>query len=241
MRSDPSHRAEMTSEVLFGERFEIIENTGNWLRINTLLDSYTGWIDGDQAIHGEWNTNEKGIIAGKELLCIKPDNSSVLLAPGSEIFNLDLETGMFSAGDMKWALSDKSLTEILIPSHSPVDSAMQFLNAPYLWGGRTPGGIDCSGLVQVAYKINGISLPRNSSKQAGFGEPVNFIEEAKSGDLLFFSGECDVISHVGILQSPGKVLHASGSVKIDSVDHQGIWNESYGKYTHRLRTIRRIL
>ncbi len=202
MRAAPSHKAEMTSEVLFGERFEVIENSGNWLRIITAFDSESGWIDGSQTISGEWNSHENGIITGKELVCIKSDKTSVILAPGSEIFDIDLKTGIFLSSGDKWMLSGTTLNEVLSPDNSPLDSANQYLNAPYLWGGRTPWGIDCSGLVQTVYKIHGISLPRNSSKQAECGQTVDFLEEALPGDLLFFSGDNDIISHVGMLCSP---------------------------------------
>ena len=241
LRESPSHRSEMTSQLLFGERFGITETAGSWFRIITLFDSFSGWVDGSQALSSEWQSNDKGIIAGRILKCIKPDKSIIYLMPGSELHNLDYSTGVFRCYGEEWRLNDKPSEDLLAPDDSPLKSALQFLNMPYLWGGRTPGGIDCSGLVQTAFKIHGISLPRNCNKQSECGEIIDFLEEARPGDLLFFSGDSDNISHVGILFSPGKVLHASGSVRIDTVDHQGIWNDLQGKYTHRLRIIRRVV
>jgi gamma-D-glutamyl-L-lysine dipeptidyl-peptidase len=241
LRESPTHRSEMTSQILFGERFGIVESVSNWHRVVTLFDSFTGWIDGSQAITREWDPAEKGIIICREVKCLRPDSTNVTLMPGSEIFKADLTNGCFKCADEDWKLAEKPYLQQLSPADSVTETAIQFLNAPYLWGGRTPGGIDCSGLVQVVYKIHGIQLPRNACDQAECGEVVSFIEEANPGDLLYFSGDTEGISHVGILLAPGKVLHASGSVKIDSVDHQGIWNNEKGKYTHYLRTIKRIL
>lgn len=119
--------------------------------------------------------------------------------------------------------------------------AKGFLNSPYLWGGRSFYGIDCSGLVQVVYKIVGICLPRNASQQIEKGETVSFVEEAKTGDLAFFDDEEGRIIHVGICLGQGLILHASGCVRIDTLDHQGIYNKERRLYSHRLRAIKRVL
>ncbi|HPT11219.1 MAG TPA: C40 family peptidase [Bacteroidales bacterium] len=240
LRESPSHRSEMTSQILFGERFGIVESASNWLKVVTLFDSFTGWIDGSQAITQEWDPAEKGIITGRELRCIRPDRSVITLMPGSELFRADLATGTFLCADEEWQLVEKPYMQSVSPAGTVIETAMQFLNTPYLWGGRTTGGIDCSGLVQVVYKIHGVQLPRNAAEQAETGEIVSFIEEALPGDLLFFSCENEAISHVALFIAPGKVLHSSGTVKTDTVDHQGIWSADKGKYTHFLRTIRRI-
>jgi cell wall-associated NlpC family hydrolase len=120
-------------------------------------------------------------------------------------------------------------------------TAKCFLNVPYLWGGRSLFGIDCSGLTQVVFKINHIKIPRDTSQQVLSGKPVDRFEDARQGDLAFFSNEEGKISHVGILMAPDRILHASGYVRIDQFDSKGIFNTKKQLYTHRFNCIRRLL
>ncbi|NOR88170.1 MAG: hydrolase Nlp/P60, partial [Bacteroidales bacterium] len=122
-----------------------------------------------------------------------------------------------------------------------VEMTELFINAPYLWGGKTPFGVDCSGLTQSVYKMAGIQLKRDASQQATQGEVLNFLEEALPGDLAFFDNEEGHITHVGIILADNEIIHASGKVRIDKIDHQGIYNIELGKYTHQLRLIKRML
>lgn len=239
MRANPSHRAEMLSQVLFGERFIITDNSANWLKIRTLFDDYEGWAD---ALHGGFEVfdgADNGVITGDVLLCSGPEDNRMVLAPGSELFNLSGDFAGFCNGGKCYRLFPGN-NEKLTPASSVTETALTWLNTPYLWGGRTPWGVDCSGFVQIVFKIHGVSLPRDSSEQAARGKMITFIDEALPGDLLFFSGDGEAITHTGILQSKGRVIHASGRVRTDIVDHQGIWNTEESRYTHRLRFIRRI-
>jgi hypothetical protein len=121
------------------------------------------------------------------------------------------------------------------------DDAMLYLNAPYLWGGRTPFGIDCSGFVQMVYKLKRIKLLRNANQQATQGEVISLLDEAEPGDLVFFDDDEGKITHVGLLIDRTRLIHCSGKVRIDAIDHQGIYNHDIQQYTHRLRLIKRIL
>ena len=116
-----------------------------------------------------------------------------------------------------------------------------FLNAPYLWGGKSPFGIDCSGFTQLVYKLNGYKLPRDSDQQVEMGHPLSFVDEAEPGDIAFFDNEAGKIVHVGILINNEKIIHASGRVRIDRFDHYGIHNSEVKGYTHHLRVIKRVL
>ena len=119
-----------------------------------------------------------------------------------------------------------------------IDTAFLYLNTPYLWGGRTPFGIDCSGFTQMVYKLNGFKLERDASQQALQGEPLSFIEESEAGDLAFFDNDEGVITHVGIIMEDNYIIHSSGKVRIDRVDHLGIFNPDTQRHTHKLRVIK---
>ena len=102
-------------------------------------------------------------------------------------------------------------------------------------------GLDCSGFTQAVFRLNGISLPRDASQQSGIGQVINLVTEALPGDLAFFDNDEGMITHVGLILDSTSIIHASGKVRIDALDHQGIYNVETNKYSHRLRLIRRIM
>ncbi len=115
------------------------------------------------------------------------------------------------------------------------------MNAPYLWGGKTPFGIDCSGFTQMVYKLNGHALLRDASEQASQGIALSFIEESEPGDLAFFDNSEGQIIHVGIIMEDNHIIHAHGKVRIDRLDHSGIYNIDKKIHTHKLRVIKKII
>ena len=127
------------------------------------------------------------------------------------------------------------------PKSELIKTAFMYLNAPYLWGGKTPFGIDCSGFTQMVYKLNGYHLLRDASQQASQGVPLSFIEESEPGDLAFFDNEEGNIIHVGIIMENNYIIHASGKVRIDRIDHLGIYNAETNRHTHKLRVIKKII
>jgi len=122
-----------------------------------------------------------------------------------------------------------------------VDTALLYLNTPYLWGGKTPFGIDCSGFAQMVYKMNGYVLKRDAGQQSQQGEPLSFIEESEPGDLAFFDNNEGLIDHVGIILKDNHIIHVHGHVRIDRLDHTGIFNTDEKIYTHKLRVIKKIV
>ena len=121
-----------------------------------------------------------------------------------------------------------------------VKTAMHYLNCPYMWGGKSPFGIDCSGFVQCVYQLHGIQLPRDAYLQSEHGETLGFIDESEAGDLAFFDDEEGKITHVGIIMSDYHIIHAFGQVRIDRLDQTGIFNNALNKHTHKLRVIKKI-
>jgi gamma-D-glutamyl-L-lysine dipeptidyl-peptidase len=241
LRSGPSHKTEMLSQILFGEKYTITDKAGTWIKIETLFDKYAGWIDTDHIQNSIAGDISSGHVLNRSLLCFKNDSSKLVLEAGCEIFNPDFENRTFMAGNTQYTASSEFSSAFISTNDSLADSAMKYINSPYIWGGRIPSGIDCSGLTQLVYKIKGIPIPRDSWQQAEAGINVDFIDQAEPGDLVFFDNDRGKISHVGMILSRGLVIHASGRVRIDSIDHQGIFKAEIGTYSHKLRTIRRIL
>ena len=244
IRCEPSETSEMISQLLFGELIEIVEQAEKWLQIISLWDGYQGWVDRKmitEITKDEFDSLTKNPKTITLPICTKiiddQTKYSQLLPAGSVLYNFDFEKKRFFFLSKSFIVEnyDNSLSNAGI-----ADIAKQFLNAPYLWGGRTYFGIDCSGFSQLIYRLKGISLPRDAKDQAMKGNPVNMIHEIKSGDLAFFDNEEGNIIHVGILIDNNTIIHASGKVRIDKFDQQGIFDETNKRYTHHLRMIKRI-
>jgi len=238
LRSGPTHKSEMLSQILFGERYTITDSSGSWTKIRNEFDNFCGWIDSGHIRHLPDDSDSCGHVLNRTLVCHKEDKTRLVLEPGCEIFNPDFEEKTFTAGKTIFRASQEFNMKFIATDDKLQDIAMRFINSPYIWGGRVPSGIDCSGLTQLAFKIAGIKIPRDAADQACEGTLVSFLEEALAGDLVFFGD--DRITHVGMLISRGLVIHASGRVRIDQIDHQGIFKREINGYSHTLRTIRRI-
>lgn len=242
LRLEPSDRSEMTSQVLFGEHFKILEQTQKWSRIEMGYDSYNGWIDNKQfriISESDYNTlqNTPAVLNADLIEYTTGSNNSLMPIPlGSAVTFLDspslnVENFAFEGLKASGITSKQSL----------IQTAYMYLNAPYLWGGKTPFGIDCSGMVQMVYKLNGYNLLRDASQQATQGEALSFIEESEPGDLAFFDNEEGRIIHVGIIMEDNYIIHAHGRVRIDRLDHLGIYNIDTKRHTHKLRVIKKII
>ena len=211
------------------------------MKIETMFDKYNGWIDMNHLQHSVEEGNSCGHVLNRSLLCYKNDKTKMVLEAGCEVFNPDFEDKVFVIGKNIYTTGKEFSNSFISSSDSLTETGMKFINSPYIWGGRIPSGIDCSGFCQLIYKIHGISIPRDSGQQAEAGKAIDFINETMPGDLVFFDNERGRISHVGMILSKELVIHASGRVRIDSIDHQGIFKQEIGGYSHKLRTIRRIV
>ncbi|HEU4496226.1 MAG TPA: C40 family peptidase [Flavobacterium sp.] len=242
LRSEPNDRSEIVSQVLFGEHFAVLEQIKNWSRIKLHFDGYEGWIDEKQyqpiSESGFRQLSSEAIILNGDLIeyIASPDNLLIPIPLGSSLSFLNN-----TAINKKGFIFEGMKVSGTNPKSSLINSAFMYLNAPYLWGGKTPFGIDCSGLTQMVYKLNGYRLLRDASKQATQGEALSFIEESEPGDLAFFDNEEGKIIHVGIIMDDNYIIHASGKVRIDRLDHLGIYNAETNRHTHKLRVIKKII
>ena len=242
VRSEPSDRSEIVTQLLFGEHIQILERKNQWARIKIQFDDYEGWVDSKQyQVISEANYNQlskEAIILNADLIdyITAPDNLLLPIPLGASLTflnNSDINTSNFDFEGTK--------TSGIKPKSALINTAFMYLNAPYLWGGKTPFGIDCSGFTQMVYKLNGYKIHRDASQQALDGEPLSFIEESEAGDLAFFDNDEGNIIHVGIIMDNNYIIHASGKVRIDRLDHLGIYNPELNKHTHKLRVIKTII
>jgi hypothetical protein len=248
LRPEASEKSEMLTQIMFGEHLEVFGTVGNWANVKNAFDGYLGWIDKKTLIEIDEKQFQKlnepeAIHVLQELysFAIDENNAEYILPAGSSIPNYNSKDLTFNISQKQFKLKETPKNNNISKREIICNSAMHFLNSPYLWGGKNPFGIDCSGLSQVAYKIAGIAIPRDASKQVTAGESVSFLSETKPGDLAFFDNDEGIITHVGILLSPNKIIHASGKVRIDTIDHQGIYNNELNKYTHKLRVVMNMI
>lgn len=247
-RAEASDKAEMVTQILFGEHYKIIEERSKWVKIRLAFDKYECWIDRKQSFEVSKETYDviettKQWTSSTDLAAIATHVSTQSMLPivmGSSLPNYSEAKCRWEENIFQFAGATVS-SNAGISRNTIIDNAMMYINSPYLWGGRTPFGIDCSGFTQAVYKIAGKKLPRDAYQQAEIGQTLSFVEEAEDGDLAFFDNEEGDIIHVGILLNENDIIHASGKVRIDKIDHQGIFNVETGRYSHKLRLIKKIL
>jgi len=247
VRLEPSHQSEMVTQILFGELFEITEKADSWAKVRLVYDNYEGWVDSKQYMPLYNETFKKltdfGSTITLDIVQILINETKGYMIPvvlGSSLPFVANNT--FYIDDHKYSFDGH-----VRPSNEEVngdkivENAYLYLDAPYLWGGRSPFGIDCSGLIQMAFKLNGIKLPRDAHQQAAQGTDVNSLYEALPGDLAFFDNEEGNIVHTGIVLANNRIIHASGRVRVDTLDNEGIYNNKLKRYTHKLRILKRII
>ena len=244
MRAEASHRTEMVSQLVFGECAEILETTKDgWTRIQTRDDHYGGWV---QSSHVTEIDEEEYEATGTALT---PGWTEILEYNGHPMtVPMACALTAMKNGRAHWRKNQVHFKgAVWDPAKAPRDPksirqlTYKFLNTPYLWGGKTVFGVDCSGFTQTIYKMINIPLLRDAYLQAGQGEAVGFLEESKTGDLAFFDNDEGRITHVGILLNSHEIIHSSGKVRLDKIDSMGIVNSETGARTHKLRVVKRML
>jgi len=243
VRRKARHQGEMTNQLLFGDTVKVLKQKGDkWIKVRGLSDGYEGWIS--KLLLDEVSEKEAkaGIISAN--VAAEPINTVLInqlpmqIPLGASLPALEGSQGKING--LVYQFNGKSInrSEIKPDSSSIKQLVAPWINAPYMWGGKTVFGVDCSGFVQVNFKMLGIDLPRDAWQQAQEGKIVDKLKEAQAGDLAFFDDH-DEIVHVGILLSNDTIIHASGKVRIDRIDKKGIVNSDTGKRTHALRVIKR--
>lgn len=246
VRREPQEQSEMITQILFGESFDVCERIEKWCKVSLHFDNYEGWVDAklvkklSEKEVDLWQKSKKWVVPGPFVKVVsEPDKSTHYISGGSQIFFNSADRSSFSIGSKEFYVSSTYNSDK--PVGSIADVAQSFMNAPYLWGGRNFFGIDCSGFIQVVFAIVGVHLPRDASQQVSVGQIISFVEEARAGDVAFFDDEEGNIVHVGMCLGKGEIIHASGRVRIDKFDHQGIFNDDTKKYSHKLRVIKRVV
>ncbi len=232
LHAEASDQSELVTQVLYGETLKVLEGRSKWSSIRLDFDGYEGWIDNKQFCHIS-GKEHKGLVSQK--LRLSSDLIDYITTSEGQLLSIPLGSNLNGLKMLKHSFEGNSVSEILKKNHL-IDTALLYLNAPYMWGGKTPFGIDCSGLTQMVYK-----LMRDASEQSAQGEALSFIEESEVGDLAFFDNSEGTIIHVGIIMDDNYIIHAHGHVRIDRLDHIGIFNYEKRKHTHRLRVIKRII
>ena len=237
IRKEKGHHSEMVSQIIYGECYKLIEKRKKWAKIRLEWDGYEGWIDINQVYNitreDFFKISQSKLKISSDLVNFisTKDNFLFPVLIGSDLRALKMLNHKFEGESILPQKSKKKLTE----------TAYFFLNAPYLWGGKTLLGMDCSGFTQMVYKINGIRLSRDANQQALEGQTLSFIEESEAGDLAFFDNVEGNIVHVGLLLEDHYIIHVSGMVRIDRVDQSGIFNSETQSHTHKLRLIKKII
>ncbi|MCK0179152.1 C40 family peptidase [Flavobacteriaceae bacterium S0862] len=237
LRLEASDASELVSQLLYGDFFKVLEQRKKWSKIRLDFDGYEGWIDNKQYVEIselEFKNLKKSTLIYVTDLVEFIENTSKELIP------IPLGASLNGLSILKHT-HDGNTTSGVLPKKNILQTASFYLNAPYLWGGKTPFGIDCSGFTQMVYKLNGYKLLRDASQQATQGEALSFIEESEPGDLAFFDNAEGHIIHVGIIMKDNYIIHAHGAVRVDRLDHTGIYNAELKTHTHKLRVIKKII
>jgi len=237
LRHEPSDPSELVSQVLYGDCFKVLEQRKKWSKIRLAFDNYEGWIDNKQYKEVSEDMYKN---LSSESLKVSADLVEYITTQEGRLNLIPLGSTLNGLSLLKHQFDGESLSGNQ-PKENLIITAFMYLDAPYLWGGKTPFGIDCSGFTQMVYKLNGHKIFRDASQQATQGEALSFIEESEPGDLAFFDNSEGVITHVGIIMKDNYIIHAHGCVRIDRLDHTGIFNTERNVHTHKLRVIKRIV
>lgn len=231
VHAEPNLRSEQVNQLLYGRVADVTAAQGDWRRVRIRFDNYEGWVhlgylrEGEQSIADDWERAATGWSEG----AVAEVRERLIRIPLGGRVQLDGSGGIVMPGGRKGKLlSGRVVAAEVIAKEAramPIEKWLVkfYAGAPYQWGGVTPWGVDCSGLVQIAFAARGVVLPRDSFLQAEIGEPV-IRETARSGDLLYFSENGRSITHVAVVGPGDTLLHSTLSAG-------GFLQETWGEGT----------
>ena len=249
VRTAASETAEQSTQMLFGELCEIVEEQPRWKRIKLESDGQVGWVDAkmispmtseEYASYKTALKNAATVVFPMTYAVSENNGQTIPLTAGTKLTNY--KDGRFEVLGVGFRIDPNmvSTQALELNQTNLLQTVRFFLNVPYLWGGKNALGMDCSGFTQIVMSLFGKKLPRNASEQVLQGKEVKELKEAKAGDLAFFDHKDGKISHVGIIIDPERIIHCSGRVKVEKLDFNGIFNNEQGDYSHHLVTIKNI-
>ena len=246
VRKEADQKSEPLTQLLFGDHYEVgeLSKDQKWLSITINADQSTGWIDKLQhhSISQEYHqqiglANFKITTDIASTMLYKKSQLTIVLGSivpisASELFKMEEQFSFI--GETK-SLGQRRDFEFLR------DIAGKYLNAPHFPGGKSPFGIDAPGFTQMAFRLAGYQLPRETHQQWLQGKAVDDAGSAVPGDLVFFKGKDGKVNHTGILLEEQKIIHCFGRVRVDFLMEEGILAAETKIYTHALAGFRRIM
>lgn len=241
----------MLTELLFGDLVTVVDSYRQWVKVENRMDGYEGWVDSKQLMplskeEFDEHAADTSRFFTSDFLCAlecQQEGSLLRVGMGCRLPFYRPDSRTFRMGQRLFVCHGevmRSPESFVMGMDAMMERAVTLLKTPYLWGGKTNFALDCSGLTQLLYRMYGVDLPRDAFQQALEGQDIALLEEARTGDLLFFDNADGKIVHVGIYTGDSRIVHASGCVRIDAVDHQGIFRHDWGNYSHHLRLIKRV-
>jgi hypothetical protein len=240
VRREPDDRAEQVSQWLFGETADVLEHRPKWTLLRFHHDSYQGWVDNKQLQPARDGVDQKPVRSIEQFMHVSTAAGAMVMPFGAVL--PAYSAGQFDIGPERLAFPGHTTAQA---NGTPVMRMLavkdQWLNTPYLWGGRSPFGVDCSGLTQMLFLVGGIALPRDAWQQAELGKAVESVEMATTGDLAFFANDEGRVVHVGNILEKRPIHQATGRVRNDTHDAEGIINAEEKRHTHKLCLLKRVM